>query len=441
MAASYDRFYAFTYDGRYLAELLRHALRGIFPPTLLLLAGLACLVLASLTVSFLFGVRDWRIVSIVSAVFSLFPLFFDVFGYFSIRFTVPLGALFAVMALLPRQPLWGAPFVMMALGLYQSAVNLTIVVAVYLTIALLLEGEKAWDIARRYVLGWMIMFGLGVAGYAAAGALFVGVTGVEPERLAGMANVAGLVEHFVPTAVLTLSGMYDLLLRGWFLFPLVAKVVFLVFLAGLFVIAIVRGSWTAAVLVVVAPFCVLSPLWMAKWPIYMLQDRILFPFAGVYLCVLLICWIHAERFRKVILAMGGALVVIFIYQVNVWHEFMYLRNKADLDMASLMAQRIAATPGYRANMKIAVIGTNRMEQYLPFRIFPDRRKLIKNSYMSSMFAQQWSAPRAIMFYLPLSDVALSDLPELERLHVGMPAWPSPGAIRVRVDENLVILRL
>jgi hypothetical protein len=72
LAARSQKLYAFVYDGRYLAEIIRHVLGGVFPPTFLLITGLACLVLGGIATCFLFGVRDWRAVVIACGAEAIF---------------------------------------------------------------------------------------------------------------------------------------------------------------------------------------------------------------------------------------------------------------------------------------------------------------------------------------------------------------------------------
>jgi Glucosyl transferase GtrII len=434
------KYYAFVLDARYLSELLRNTILGrLFPPTLLLLAGLTCLVGCGLIICNILRLRDWRPALIGCAIFAIFPFFFETFAFHSIRLFVPLAALLAVAAMATPNVIAGAGLIFLSLNLYQSALYLAIVVVIYATIERLNEEPSVQKVFVAYVGPRILSVFVGLFSYVVFIAVFVKMTGASATRLASFSTFSMAPAELLGNARHMILALIEIFSAGWFLFPLLPKLLFLALTAGLLVALATTRNFVGMGLVLVAPLAALGAAWITHPPGKMLMDRILIAFAAVYLCTFILTYQVAGRYRKAVSAIASVIVAIFVYQANIWHLYMDLRNRADIHTAELISDNILRLPEYKPNLPLIIIGKSNMDSYLPFRIFNTSRRYIQNASLTSMYAVPWSANRAISFYLPFAEPDADVVRNAEIEFKNLPVWPAPGS--VVLDKGRIVIKL
>lgn len=445
---SHDYFYtlylnynAYAQDGRYLAEIVRLAFFGFLPPNLLLMLGLLCMVGCGIIFCYLLEVRHWLPVTIACCLFATFPMMFEIWSYASTRLTVPLAALLAMLALAAPSLLVGAVLICMALATYQSSLYLAVIVAVYVTAYRAANGMSTAAALRSFAVPRAIMVVVGLLLYGAVYLLATRYFHIGGGRLGSFVHPVADIEQFV-TVVKTLSrALAELWGTGVLFFPSVAKYAFLALTALLLLALATNRRLVGILLVIVAPLFVFGAAWVTYPPNQMLFDRILFSFVGVYAGTFLLAWALTDpRLRSVVTVLGVLLVTIFVLQANIWHQFMDLRNRADMDMTQLLAARIRDLPDYRPGMAITLVGTLQDTSYLPYRLFDTSRGTVGNSMLASMYAYEWSSTRALMFFFPLSNFPSQEIAQSAILaSADMPAWPAPESVAIR--NKMVVVKL
>lgn len=172
----------------------------------------------------------------------------------------------------------------------------------------------------------------------------------------------------------------------------------------------------------------------------MLVPRQLFAFSVVYAGVFAIAWVTASQLRPVVLALGFALVVIFAFQANLWHQYMDLKNRADFDMSSAISQRVLASPDYRPDLPLVIVGTRSPDNYLPFWRFNTRGSLLPNGSLSSVYGAPWSANRMLMFFFRFARPSAADIEAATAAAMAVPEWPTQGSVAIRDGRILVVLK-
>jgi hypothetical protein len=377
-------------------------------------------------------------VVITSTLFATFPMMFELWSYAATRFTVPLAALLAMLALTDTRPLLGAMLICAALATYQSAIYLAVVTAFYVTAYRTAKGEPAF---RTFALPRAVVVLSGLALYVMLYCVMTYYFHVGGRRIANLVHIVSRPDQFVALASIILQATIELLSKGMFLFPAVAKYAFLTMAVILFGALAFNRSLVGIVLVCAAPLCVFGAAWVMFPPNPMLFDRILFSFVGVYTGTFLTAWLLTNgHVRSLVSALGALLVAIFILQANNWHQFMDLRNRADMDMTQLIAARIRGLPEYQPGMAITVIGTTQDMSYMPYRLFDTSRGLVGNTMLVSTYAYDWSTTRALMFYFPLNNRPSPAVVQAATVaSTDMPVWPAPGSVGVR--GQMVIVKL
>ncbi|TPN26637.1 hypothetical protein FKO01_25525 [Mesorhizobium sp. B2-3-3] len=428
----------YALDGRYLAEIIRLLSFGYLPPNLLLVLGLLCMVGCGVVFCFLFRISHWIPVVITCSLFATFPMMFEIWSYPSTRFTVPLAALLAVAALAVPSLSVGAILICAALATYQSAVYLTVVAAFYVTAVRVAAGQDGF---KAFAIPRAIMVVAGGCLYAIVYFVLSHFFHLGGERLAGFVHIVTDPGQFMSGANIILLALKELATRGMFLFPLIAKLAYLALAAIVLALLAMRRSLIGIALVCMAPLCIFGAAWVTFPPHQMLFDRILFSFVGVYAGTFLAAWTMADRrTRYAINSLGAFLIVIFTLQANIWHQYMDLRNRADMDMTQLIAARIRDLPDYRPGMPITIIGATQDSSYLPYRTFDTSRGIIRNTMFRSTYFYPWASARLLMFYFPLSDSPPPEMVQAATTGSGdMPIWPSPASVAVR--SHMVIVRL
>lgn len=435
---TYLTYNAYGADGRYLGEFLRLLSFGFLPPNLLLILGLTCMAGCGVVLCRLLNVTHWTPVVITCCLFATFPMMFELWSYAATRLTVPLAALLAMLALAVPSLLIGAMLICAALATYQSAVYLAVVVTFYVTAYRITKGERAF---RTFAIPRAVMVLAGLALYLVVYFVCTVFFHIGGRRLAGFVHVVTNPTEFMTVAKVLLQATIELLTKGIFLFPAVAKYVLLAIAAILVCALALRRSLTGIVLVCAAPLCVFGAAWVISPPKEMLFDRILFSFVGVYAGTFLIAWLLTSgRMRALVSALGLFLVAIFVLQANNWHQFMEMRNRADMDMTQAIAVRIRDLPEYRPGMTITVIGTTQDSSYLPYRLFDTSRGFVGNTMLASMYAIDWASTRALMFYFPVNNFPSPEVVRSAKASsADMPVWPARGSVAVR--SQMVIVKL
>lgn len=115
-------------------------------------------------------------------------------------------------------------------------------------------------------------------------------------------------------------------------------------------------------------------------------DRVLFPLVMMYIAVLLLAlrvgnkWLSRYAYLSYF-----CIVAIFINQVNVWHEYMSIKNQSDYDATSKICAEIINNKNYKPGMPIVLVGTSSLPMYLPFRLDLNNRKSIHTSALGSIY--------------------------------------------------------
>jgi hypothetical protein len=386
----------------------------------------------------LLNVTHWVPVVVACCLFATFPMMFELWSYAATRLTVPLAALLAMLALAVPSPLIGAMLICAALATYQSAVYLAVVAAFYVTANRVAKGERAF---RTFAIPRAVVVLAGLALYLMVYFVCSVFFHIGGRRLAGFVHVVTSPTEFMTLAKILLQATIELLTKGVFLFPAAAKYVFLAIAAIQICALALRRSPAGIVLVCAAPLCIFGAAWVTSPPNDMLFDRILFSFVGVYTGTFLTAWLlTGGRMRSLVTALGAALVAIFILQANNWHQFMEMRNRADMDMTQAIAIRIRDLPEYRPGMTIAVVGTTQDSSYLTYRLFDTSRNLVGNTMLSSMYAIDWAKTRALMFYFPVDNFPSPEVFQAAEVSsADMPVWPARGSVAVR--NHIAIVKL
>lgn len=445
--------YAFALDGRYLAELIRNICGRMFPPTLLLIVGIILLMLSGLLACIMLRVRHWFPALIACGLFATFPLFFETFAYHAIRHIVPLGIFLSMFAVVHggiyrrwRPTLIGVGGIYFALMLYQSTIYVAVTMTVFAAGLRLLGGERPIATAVDYVFPRAAATVVALFLYSVTVRFGGPLLGVPADRLQSFATFSSSFEEFRQAAGLVLRAIYEILVVDTFLFPVYAKWAFLL-LAGLLGLGVLQSRRTAGGmnmllatgLFALTPLLVFGAAWASRFPANMLADRILISFVAVYVGVFLVAWSTNLYARKWVAVTGAFILCIFIYQSNLWHLYMDLKNRADMDIASQISEQIKSQSGYRPWMPLVLIGTNDAKDYQPYRTFPIARQTLTNSSLVSAFGQAWSASRVLIFFLPFTGPSPDQVARMTELTKGNPAWPDPRSVVIADDVVAVVL--
>jgi hypothetical protein len=76
-------------------------------------------------------------------------------------------------------------------------------------------------------------------------------------------------------------------------------------------------------------------------PYASLFERVLFSYAAVFLGIFVLA-LHANRgwLRGTVVGLFAFAGLTFVWQANIWHQYMALKNLADIDVASKIADRL-----------------------------------------------------------------------------------------------------
>jgi len=390
----------------------------------------------------LFRINDTFACIIICGMFATFPMLFEIFSYPSIRFFVPLAALLAMFGVLVSGNILGAIFVFLALNIYQSSVYLFIIMTVYASAVRFNNGGGVVAVARSFILPRIARVLAGGIAYAALYfflARIVNLGGMGGERLSSFVMYSSDIKEAISTAVLIFTATLQLFTSDWLFFPAVSKYIFLFITIILLGTLAIRRNMIGLCLVLIAPLFIFGAAWIMYPANKMLQERILFSFVGVYAGTFAVAWVSVQKYRGILSILGIFLVIIFAYQANVWHLYMDLRNRADLDLTRSIADEIKSSPDFKPGLPLVVVGVLQDRNYLPYRVFNLQRGKIGNTMLASMYTAPWSADRALMFFVDFRRPSPAETSAATTAAQNMPIWPATGS--VGIQDNTIVIRL
>lgn len=435
---SVSELFAFDWDARYLAALIRNFSANVFPPTLLMIVGLALLCLSALLACAMLKVRHRFAALIACTLLTASPLLFETYSYHSLRLVVPLAVLLSVVAVAQRSVIIGIVCTILTLSLYQSAVYFGVILCVLATAARVFEGAS-FRAALSYALPRAASVLVGIIAYFLL-VKIVDIFGTPAVRFSAFADLASSPTELFATAKTLLAAMRELLWHNWGFFPWQAKALLGLMALALLGFAAYRGRWIAVALIVAAPFFAFGATWLSSDPKIMLADRIVFPFTAVYVGIFLLAWMAAPKARLYTGAVGCLLSAMFIWQANVWHQFLHLKNQADMDLSEDIADRIQSLDGYTNFMPVIVVGKGGINNYAATRLFNTERDLIENTALESVFDhEEWYTSRTLMFYIYLREPNGDEIVSARQTAKTMPSWPQNGSVIIK--DGAVIVKL
>ena len=449
--------YLWLNDGRYLGEFIRVLLSGYYLPSLLLMVGLVTLAGVGVLVTELWGLTESWYRAIAVTLLAAFPFFFESFSFFPLRHAQPVAIALAVTGIVTGDLLRGIVpafrgvlFLLGALMLYQSATYFAAVVVLIWSGVAVLQGQSWRQCFRTMLLPKLALIVIAMAGY---GWLVQVMNGVlkSADRLAGFAHMPATSDELVGTISAHLLAVGSFFVEETFLFPLFAKVIAV---AGLTLIAFnlaarvtkkrmtLGNALFVAALLIAAPLAahganlVMYPPWTA------LFYRVLFGYSAVYVGIFAMAVESSSpSLRKAAGWIFGVAAVIFIYQANVWHQYLHLKNLADIDMARSISDRLKSDPAYRAGLPLAIIGTRQPTDYLVYRedVFDTKKGRIGLTISDSVYAHDWSKDRVLAFFLDFLPPSKEQMQSALDNSAGTPTWPAPGSTFIRDGVMVVVL--
>jgi hypothetical protein len=430
--------------GRYAGEVLRAATWAVYPPSLVLMVGVGLL---AVTVTILTGVCGItrpveRAVAVI--IVAVFPFFFETFSYFEIRHVVPLAIAIAAAGILVR-PAVGLPLLVLAACFYQSGVYFAaVVVLIWAGVEALnnrpcvrLLVEKALMVGAALLL-WRI-------GVAVVGWLYPSYAA----QLEIFSRPAGSAAELWFSLKLHAAAMLSFFTEGVFLFPLRAK---LVAVAGILLVAI--GGWRlvrrgevspgryafALTMIVLMPAAAHGANLILYPPYASLFERVLFSYAAVFLGIFVLA-LHANRgwLRGTVVGLFAFAALTFVWQANICHQYMALKNLADIDIASKIADRLKSDSAYRPWIPLVMVGTMKPTEYLAYRSFDLRQRTIGNTIFYSPYEADWSKSRMLMAFMTFAHANTAQQKHGEQIAATMPVWPVSGSAIVK--DGLMVVRL
>ena len=439
---------AWSAYGRYAADALRAATWAVYPPSLVLMVGVGLLAVTVTIVTGMWGITRPVERAVAVIIVAVFPFFFETFSYFTIRHVVPLAIAIAAAGIFVR-PAVGFPLLVLAACFYQSGVYFAaVVVLIWAGVEALnnrpcvrLLVEKALMVGAALLL-WRI--GVAIVGwlypsYAAHLEIF--------SRPAGSA--AELWFSLKLHAAAMLSTMLSFFTEGVFLFPLRAK---LVAVAGILLVAI--GGWRlvrrgevspgryafALTMIVLMPAAAHGANLILYPPYMSLFERVLFSYAAVFLGIFVLA-LHANRgwLRGTLVGLFAFAALTFVWQANIWHQYMALKNLADIDVASKIADRLKSDSAYRPWIPLVMVGTMKPTEYLAYRSFDLRQRTIMNTIFYSPYEWDWAKSRILMAFMTFAPANTAQQKHGEQMAATMPVWPVSGSAIVK--DGLMVVRL
>lgn len=454
------RPYPFTWftDGRYLGPLIGAASSGYYLPSLVLMVGIVILAGVGVVITELWGLTESWYRAIAVTLLAVFPFFFESFSYGALRHTVPLAIALAVTGIVTGDflrgilpSLRGVLFLLSALALYQSATYFAAVVLLMWSCIAVLQGQSWQQCFKRMLLPKALLIIIAMAIYGVLVQVMNGISPFRAERLAEFARIPATSDELFATISVHLLAAASFFVEATFLFPLLAK---LIAVAGLTLIAFNLASRVAkkrmplgnalfvAALLMVAPLAAHGANLVMGSPWGALFYRILVGYSAVYMGIFAIAVESSTPLlRKAAGWVFGLAAVIFIYQANIWHQYLYLRNLADIDIARSISGRLKANPAYRPWLPLAIIGTRQPTDYLVYRegVFDTKAGHIGLSITNSVYANDWSKDRVLFFFLDFINPSKEQMQSALDNSTNAPSWPAFGSTFIRDGVMVVVL--
>ena len=194
-------------------------------------------------------------------------------------------------------------------------------------------------------------------------------------------------------------------------------------------------------MVLLLPFAAHGVILALAQPYPFLFTRVLFGYAAVYagIFAIAVAVSRGERSRNAITLLFGCAAVGFIYQANVWHEFLQLKNMADIDVARAISDRLKADPQFRPDLPLVMVGTMTPTDYLPYNAFSPKQGVIQSTFLDSIYARDWSKDRALMFFVRFPWPAPQHIAIAKENAKTHGAWPAPDSVFVKDGVMTVVL--
>ena len=427
--------------GRYLSKLIMLALDRVYPPTFLLLIAVMTLACVGVLLAALWSVSG-KARPILVIILCTFPFFFETFSYAPGRY-VPLAIGFGVLSVI-TDGMVGLICALGAVFIYQSSLYFALVVALVWAAIDVLRGCAWSECVRRIVIPkvGLIVIATGIDNIV----LRLVDAFLSPIALVHYRLISSLYELRYALAAHGRAMLSFFLERGVFLFPYWTKLV-AVFGILTIVTAVVRSSLTFGnrlfVLVVLAalPFAAHGATLCLADPNPFLFERVLLGYAAVYagiFAIALACPL-SHRVRSTVIFLFATAAAGFVYQANVWHEYLRLKNMADMDMARAISDRLKADPQYHSGGPLVVVGSVTPADYLPYRAFHPKEGVIQNTNINSAYALQWSSDRFLMFFVSFRWPTAEEIATAKRNAMGRGPWPASDSVFIRDGVMTIVL--
>jgi len=449
-----DKFFEISYRnnlldywtsyGRYLSKLIMLALDNLYPPTFLLLVGLIVLACVGVILAELWGVTGWAR-SVFILILCTFPFFLESFSFYPLRYAMPLAIGFAVLAVV-RGGIIGLACAFCALLMYQGALYFAAVVVLVWAAIEALKG-RPWLTCMKAIVApklGLIILGLVID----AAALLIMNSFISRIGLLDYNKLVSSFDQLQRSLALNLRAMASFFWQpGVFLFPLWTK---LIAVAGLLaiVVGLLRASLPAGnrafVLVMLGalPFAAHGTNLCLASPNQFLFERVLISYAAVYIGIFAIALAASatSRLKSAIAIIFAFAALGFVYQTNLWHEYLQLKNMADMDMARAIADRLKADAAYQPGLPLVILGASTPADYLPYRTFHPKEGLIQDTDINSAFTFDWSKDRILIFFVPFASPGPQQVATATRNAQGHAAWPAPDSVFVKDGVMTVVLQ-
>jgi hypothetical protein len=449
-----DKFFEISYRnnmldywtayGRYLSKLLMLVLANQYPPTFLLLVGLIVLACVGVILAELWGVTVWA-KPIFVLILCTFPFFLESFSFFPLRYAAPLAIGLGVLAVM-RGGVIGLACALCALLMYQGALYFAAVVVLVWAGIEALRGCSWLSCAKAILVPriGLILLAIVIDG----GMLYVVNSFLSPIGLLDSNKLASTFDQLQISLAANLRAMVSFFCEpDVFLFPIWTKLIAVVGLLAI-VWGVLRASLSTGnrifVLVMLGalPFAAHGTDLCLASPNQFLFERVLISYAAVYIGIFAMALAASRnnRLRSAITFLFALAALGFVYEVNLWHEYLQLKNMADTDMSRAISDRLKADVAYQPGLPLVMIGTVTPTDYLPYREFHPKQGLIQDTDINSVFSWDWSKDRILIFFVPFAAPTPEHVAIATRNAQGHAAWPAPDSVFVKDGVMTVVLK-
>ncbi len=447
---------SYSDDGRFLAEFIRfYILDGALPPTLLLIIGVSLLVITANIIAVSWGCNGVLVRVLAGLLLATFPFFYEVFSYVNMRHVVPLGIFLSVLGVITggfhkgySAKIKGFVFLYLSLFLYQVSINCAAVIVFIWGAMVLYETNNPREVLEKIIVPKLSMIIVSVLAYKLTLSLVDIMGAGSAARFGTFSNYPQNLDQIVHVVSKHLKAMSEFFYKGSFLFPEKAKIISMLVLyififinlkrfikynkyyQFLFVVLLVFGA-------IVSTHGLLIPFSPAAKFLYsrMLVGYSLFGL-GVFLLTAKFC---DKGLHKIVIAMTSVVVMIYIIQANVWHQYLLMKNQADLDVTQQITHRLKGDAAYTPNLPLVIVGTMDADEYRYKKAFMPPTSLIKTSIYKSVYSNNWSKDRLIKFYMPFKRPNKKQIEKANKYSLAHNSWPHPESVVIRDGVMVVVL--